>query len=195
MPSTAPVPQNARMKLIFGAVLSAVVLFVYGFVSFAVLPWHEPRDLKDDSALTQAIRNSVTEDGVYMVPGRLRPDGSHLDEEQWMKASEQGPFMLAMIRPGGSRRPMISYFAANFVYNVALALLLALILRQISADFFGTVGAAALIGLFAGLSNWLPASNWYEYPPVWWVPYVVDGVLQGILAGSVLAPFIRRKSA
>lgn len=187
--------QNASMKLFIGALLAALIMFVYGFVSHAVLPWHEPQDLKDDTALTQAIRNSVTEKGVYMVPSKLRPDGSHLNEEQWMESSQEGPFMLAVIRPGVNNRPMISYFGANFVYNLALALLLALILRQISADFFGTVGASAMIGLFAGLSSWLPASNWYEYPPVWWVPYVVDGVLQGILAGAVLAPFIKRKAA
>ena len=183
------------MKLVLGAFFAAILMFVYGFVSHAVLPWHAPADLKDDRALAQAVKASVTEPGMYMVPSRLRPDGTHLSEEQWMKAADEGPFMLAMIRPAPSKRPMASYMAASFVYNILLALLLGLILRQINAGFFGTVGASAMIGLFSGLSNWLPASNWYGYPAVWWVPYVVDGVLEGILAGAVLAAFVRKKTA
>lgn len=180
-------------RLLFGSILAGFALFVYGFLSFAVLSWHDPKPLKDDRPLAAAIQASVTEPGMYMVPSQVRPDGSHLGEDEWMAASSKGPYMLAMIRPGENRRPMVSYMAASLVWNICLAFLLGLILRSTGASYCGMLCLGAAIGLFAALSSWLPASNWYEYPLRYWAPYVPDQVIQGTLVAAIVGRFLRAK--
>ena len=180
-------------RLCIGAVLAGLALFVYGFVSFAVLSWHNPKPLKDERPLMAAIQASVTEPGVYMVPNQVKPDGVHRQQDEWMAASSEGPFMLAVIRPGASRRPMVSYMAASLVLNVGLAFLLGLILRRTGASPCRMVCLGASIGLFAALSNWLPAANWYEYPLRHWAPYVADQTIQGALVGAIVGWFHRER--
>jgi len=180
-------------RLLLGAVVAGFALFVYGFVSFAVLSWHDPKPLKDEGPLAAAIRATVTEPGMYMVPSPVKPDGSHRGEDEWMAATSKGPYMLAMIRPGENRRPMVSYMAASLVWNIGLALLLGLILQRTGASYCRMMCLGAAIGLFAALSNWLPASNWYEYPLSYWAPYVVDQVIQGVLIAAIVGRFLRAK--
>lgn len=179
-------------RLFLGSLLAGLALFVYGFVSFAVLRWHTPKPVPSESALAEAIKASVTEAGVYMVPGPVKADGTHRGQDEWMAASDRGPYMLAMIRPGPNRRPMVSYMSASLVWNVGLAFLLGLILRSTGLPARKLVALGAAIGLFAALANWLPASNWYEYPLAYWAPYVVDQVVQGALVAAIMSRFLGR---
>lgn len=178
------------MKLILGSLLAGLAIFIYGFVSFGVLKWHHPKSLKTDAAVVEAVKAAAPEPGMYLIPSQLRADGSHRSEAEWMQASAEGPFVLAMIRPGANRRPMVSYMTAAFTYAVIQALLLGLILRRARLGYGPTVALGALIGLFVAASSWLPASNWYEYPVGYWAPYVVDYVVQGVLASAILGKFV-----
>ncbi len=186
----------SRMKkLLLGSLLAGLALFLYGFVSFAVLRWHHPKPVEDEAALAKAITSTVREKGVYMIPGQVKPDGTHRSSEEWMHASADGPYMLAVIRPGASKRPMVSFLAAGLVLNVGLALLLGFILGRTKLGYPCMVKMGGAIGLFSALAGWLPAANWYEYPFSYWGPFLADHVLQGLLAAAIVGKFVVKPGA
>ena len=178
---------GAMKRLFIASLVAAVFWFVYGSLSWTVFGWHSPKEMKDDRAIVAALKSSVTETGVYIVPQKANPDGSHKSQDEWMKASDAGPFMHAVIRPGSVRRPMVSYFAANFVYNLLIILVLASVMQKTAVrGWAGLASLGAFIGLFGALANWLPNFNWFGFPPSYWLPTVIDQVIQGAAAGAII---------
>lgn len=182
-------------KLLLGSLLASVALFIYGFISFALVGWHDAKPLKNDAVLAKAIKESVTEPGVYMVPSLVRPDGTKMNEEEMMKASQAGPFMLGVVRPGTNDRGMGVYMAISLGIQFVLALLLGFLLSKTNLGYSCMVKMGGGIGLFAALASWLPPWNWYEYPMSYAAPYFVDGLLQGIIASAILGKFIVKPGA
>ncbi len=174
-------------RLLIASLVAALVWFVYGFLSWTAFKWHDPKPVKDDTALTAAIKSSITETGVYIVPSKVKPDGTHRTDEEWMQVSDAGPFMHAVIRPGSVKRPMISYLAANYVFNVLIVFVLASVLQKTGLRGMAPLASlGAFIGLFGALANWLPNFNWFGFPPSYWLPTVIDQVIQGAAAGAII---------
>ncbi|MEQ1859198.1 MAG: hypothetical protein ABMA13_04620 [Chthoniobacteraceae bacterium] len=180
------------MKLIIRTLLAGLAIFAWGFISWGVLSWHYPREVANDAALAEAIKSSITEPGVYMVPSKMKTDGTRRSDEGCMKAMTDGPFMLAMIRPGASTRPMASMYVGGIVVALVQAALIAFILGHARLGYGGSIQLSAYIGLFAGLAYWLPTWNWFEYPVSYWLPYIADYVVQGILAAVILGRTVCR---
>ncbi|MCE2438746.1 MAG: hypothetical protein J4F39_04885 [Candidatus Latescibacteria bacterium] len=57
-------------KCVLAVVLSAMVLFAWGFLSWAVLPWHNAvaNQFADESAVSEVLKENAPAAGMYYLP-------------------------------------------------------------------------------------------------------------------------------
>ena len=58
------------MRVIIAAVVGGVLLFFWGFVAHMLLPFSEKamKPVPNETAVLEAVRGNVTENGVYFIP-------------------------------------------------------------------------------------------------------------------------------
>lgn len=52
------------------SIVAGLVLFVWGFISWAVLPWHMmvANGFADEAAVSQVLKENAPQEGVYYLP-------------------------------------------------------------------------------------------------------------------------------
>jgi hypothetical protein len=163
---------NALFK---GGILGGLTMFLWGMVSWTVLPWNRAnlRAFTDEAAVAQVLVANAPVRGVYVVPG---PD----------RAESTGPraFVAFDARDLGVRgRPM----GGGLLIQIFGGFCLTWLLIQARMGYWGRVGSAAAAGLFAGIVSDLPNWNWWNFSTGYTITSVVDHTLAGLLAGFVIA--------
>jgi hypothetical protein len=143
-------------KVLLGALVGGVVVFVWGMISWMVLPFHGKamRPLAADTPLAQALQQ-IEEPGFYVYPDWNESAGDVED-------IAQRPFMAASIHPRGMGVSMGVHMLRGFVIQVVAAGLLSLILLQVGGS--GGLRLVLLIAVFASVVGFLPTWNWWGTP-------------------------------
>src|SRR5262245_37166494 len=162
-------------KILGAGVAGGVALFVWGIVSWTVLPFHRAalRALPGEASLVEALREPETERGIYLVP--------------WQEKAKRGPRAVLVYDPDGPPpnrmfRPMVLGLAASVLAGTLSAFVL------VESRVQGLAGRMLLVVGF-GVFAWLlgPATEWI------WVPYpaghlaatLLDAVAGWSIAGAV----------
>lgn len=180
-------------KTLLGSLLAAVVLMVWGFVTWAVLSDQLGivKPLPDEAAVADALREHAPDDGVYFFPveGFM---GSEAERAAWAERHARGPVGLLFLRSGGVEPAMGRQLFLGFVHFFVSALLAAVILSVAwLRGYWQRVQLATLLGLFAGFVVAVSNSVWW-YVPIGFTLYsLIVLVLGWFLAGLVLARFVR----
>ncbi|MCP3979029.1 MAG: hypothetical protein GY716_06810 [bacterium] len=177
------------MRIVLAGVIGAIVLFVWGFVSWMALGWHNTTGgvLPDEPAVVQVLKDTVndrgaTEPGVYWIPGMADMEG--LDDaekeaavEAWGNKHREGPLAMLVYRPTG-REPMDALmFVRGFVLDFLAALLAALLLAFAAGTISGYVGRVAFVtglGMFVAIYGEGMSWNYFGMPNDWSLVMVVD---------------------
>ncbi len=178
-------------KIILPSLLAAVVVFIWMFISWAVLPWHYS-DMKNiaDSDLLEHMKTSLTEPGIYLYPGEPAEE-TDAGMQKWFEQYKAGPLIHFMVyNPQGAEwrmaMPMISSFLINFISAFIAATLLMMTLAQ-NPSFRRRVIFVMLLGLFAGFVGPFIMWNWWKFPFGFTIVGVIDLCVTWFLAGLVLA--------
>ena len=179
--------------LTLGTLLGGVILFAWGAVYHAVLPFANQAFLgfTNEETVTQAIVANAPRSGVYFLPYIPQDKG-----DAAMKAAEEkmtrGPFVLASVRVG----PMSSMGAllgTQFVLDLLTAFFLTLLLLHARPKSYGG-RVAFLVGV--ALGGWLaisaPSWNWYSFSGGYVVAELGDVGIGFALAGLALAKIAPR---
>ncbi|MFN2383195.1 MAG: hypothetical protein ABR559_02915, partial [Gemmatimonadota bacterium] len=77
-------------RIMLAGLLGGLAVFVWGSVSWVVLPWHVAtmHPIPDGEAVTEALAARVTEPGIYHFPGRAE---SGQEEDAVAGRYERGP--------------------------------------------------------------------------------------------------------
>jgi len=177
-------------RLIVPALIAAVVVFIWMFISWTVIGWHNT-DMKSikDQAIIELMKTSLTEPGIYLYPGH--PEGGDADMEEWTNKYKTGPLVNFMVyHPEGSdpMNPMnfIKSFIINFIAAFIAGVLLMMTLAQ-NPSFWRRVIFVTLLGLFAGFIGPFIDWNWWSIPTGYTIVEVADYCLTWFFAGLVLA--------
>jgi hypothetical protein len=183
------------MRIVFASFGATVAVFLWGMISWMVLPWHNVqfKSFTGEPAVTKAVSEGASSGtAMFMVPGMRNADGSHADREGWSRAFDTGPFVLALVRPGTARWTTGTRMAGSLIIQFVGALTLAWILKHCPKQtYWGRVGVCAAAGFFAGVVSWLPAWSWWDFPFVYCLVNGADLLIGGFVAGLVLAKVIR----
>ncbi len=177
-------------------ILGGVVLFLWGNVSWIVLPWHNMTfsTFADEDEVARVLEANTSGRGIYLYPGAHHEPGMTAAEEEAAQAAvmekmQAGPFVFVSYQDAGMAsmaRPMI----VGFVIQILAALVLALIVARCrDADFWQRVSIVVLVFLAGGILCYLPLWNWFGFATGFTVVSVLDLVVGGLLAGLVIARF------
>lgn len=174
-------------RILLATIAGAAVAFIWGFVSWVLLPWHQLDTFKDDAAVAKMITENAPEHGLYMLP-------KHVDDKPDSKAITDGPFVYAVVRPGKLDTPWNepSVMARSFCIQLAGALLITIAIHRIRATrYISRASVGPAMGLFAGITVALPTWNWFELPGSHTLAQVLDPFIAWTIAGLVIASIIK----
>ncbi|MGH8494574.1 MAG: hypothetical protein ACREVN_00385 [Gammaproteobacteria bacterium] len=176
-------------RLITGAVLAAIAMFIWGFLYFAVNPLTQTvfQRAPDDAAAQAALLDNLPETGTYLIPGNME------DEAAFAELHEAGPIAFVHISREG--RPVMSgsVLLYGFLHMLVTAFLLAWLLRMAApglTTYGARVGFVTLAGFTASFFTHVGAIVWWSLPPDWFLFAAVYDLTAWIVAGLVLAKFV-----
>ncbi len=172
-------------KCILAVILSAVVLFVWGFISWAILPWHNAVANKfvDESAVSAVLKENASSAGMYYLPFA----------QEDLKPGVL--FALANVLPDGVDMNMGEMMGVGLLGQAVSALLVILLLcRTSNLDYWGRVRFVALAGVAIGFVSHFPYWNWFGFSTSYTLVIILDSLIAWLLAGLVMARFVEGKS-
>jgi hypothetical protein len=187
------------MKLLLASLLAAIVSFIWGYVSWMQLGWHEAgmRDFKDEAAVAEVIRENATNGrGIYTLPYQRKPQNFASEEEKAQlqadheKALADGPYLYAIVRPGKMDGSMMQSLVRSFVRSLVASLIIGALMSLLVIGYAGRVSFAAALGTFAGLAVDMQQWIWFELPTRDLIVNMADHFIEWTLAGVVLGLFM-----
>lgn len=179
-------------KLLVPSLLAAIAVFIWMFISWAVLPWHSTamNNIPDDPAFIEQLEKTLTEPGLYHYPGMPKED-SDSAMEQWIEKYKRGPVVHMMIyNPSGINPWDPNQFIFSFIINFATAFFAAFLLAKAvnsTKGFFDRVIFVTMIGLFAAFAGPIMDMNWWKFPSAYTSVLAIDMIITWFIAGLVLA--------
>ena len=169
------------------SVVAGIVLFVWGFISWAVLPWHNmvANKFTNEAAVAQALKENSPQQGIYYLPFSEKDHGPN----------QVGAF--ANVHPQGTEMNMGKQMAIALVTQIIGAFLVLMLLRQTGGlTYWGKVELFALVGLIIGFVSHVPYWNWFGFPAPYVLVTILDTAVGWTLAGLAVAKFAsgRRKA-
>lgn len=148
-----------KQKTLLAALVGGVVLFLWGFLTHAVLPLYNNslNRFTNEEEVSRAIASNAARSGTYLAPNMpaLPPNASAEEKENAMKEMQekmkQGPVMFAHVRVGAT-----SSFTGYYLVQIVIDLLAGFILTFILGNSKSTalrsrvltaaaVGAAVIV--------------------------------------------------
>jgi hypothetical protein len=181
--------------LIKGGVLGGLVVFIWGAISWMVLPWHLATlyKFKDEQAVTEILTANAPASGVFVLPNAHRHEPGMSEEE--MAAAEEaglermmkGPFVFASVRLG-SGQSMGTLMLNSLLIQILGALLVTwLVMKTGSLGYVSRVIFVTVFAVAAGVITHLPYWNWWDFSTGFTVVALADLVIGWFLAGLVIA--------
>jgi hypothetical protein len=181
------------IRLLIGAILAAIVMFVWGGAFWMVLAtqigvMRSPDEHMRENML-KAMQDAESGDYFYPLPAPL--GGSQEDYEKKMK---EGPIMQISYRNEGAPGNAV-FFGLGFVHLLALGIiagfLLTLAVKSLPT-YLSRVGFVLMLGIFASAAIDVENVVWmfhpWRYPTMLAVYHVSSWVLAGLVLGAVIRP-------
>lgn len=184
-------------RILLAGMAGGLVYFVWGAVSWMVLPWHNAtlKDLPGEQAILPVLRQNIGASGVYWFPGMQQGR----EDEQAMKSFEElhraGPVGWLVYHAAG-REPMpSSTFVKGFVIDFLAAFIAAALVASAGSASYGRrVSRVVLLGLFAGLVSHAAQWNWMLLPAGYAMTMIADLAAGWLLAGFAIAAIARPRA-
>lgn len=177
-------------KLVKCGIIGGVVLFIWGIISWTVLPWHKVsmHKFQNEERVANAIRDNAAQSGVYILPNLMNlPKGS---EE--LKAAEQsmrdGPVVFATVQLEGKNPDMSLSLLKTFILKAVLAFFVTwLLLHAKQMPYNKQVGFITMVGLVIGLSTTMTHMIWLGFPMGYSFACLFEILFGWFFAGLVIA--------
>ncbi len=179
-------------RILLASLLAAVAAFFWGFVSWTMLPWHNPMKFKNSAAVSEAIKAGAPEHGIYMLPEGAESLSDEAGIQRIGEELKTGPFVWAVVRPAPTSMDMGGPMMLGFLRAFAAAVILSLMLSQLGRDCFRSrvlfcVTAYFLVSVNGHAPTWI----WFHGPTKNLLFMTADHLIEGLVAGLILAKFIR----
>jgi hypothetical protein len=179
-------------KLAIGALGGGVVFFLWGVVSWMVLPFREAslNKFTEEDAVAAAVQANAPRPGIYFYPGtepNLPREQRQAAQEAAMAKMEQGTVLFVSYSAGRSvsmARPMVTHFVMLALASLIITWTL---LQTRGLSYWGRVGLVILLSFAASLVAVLPNWNWWGFSTAYVWSEVLDLLIGGLLAGLVIA--------
>ena len=181
-------------KTIIGALVGAIIIFAWQFLSFAAVNFHKPAQnyTEKQTAILDFLNSQGIEEGGYIMPA-LPETATREEHEALMKESDGKPWAIVQYHKKGewTMSSMIMNMVRGFLVNFVIMLLFIWILRRMAAPTFGTILATSLfVGLITFFNAPYTGHIWYQTFDIW--AYFMDAIVAWGLVGIWLGWWMRR---
>lgn len=178
-------------KQIFAVLVSAVLLFLWQFLSWSMLGIHqdEYKYTPNQDKILEALNANLSENGDYFLPG-VAP-GTPMDQEQAFMESQAGkPWAKISYRKAFNTNMGMNLFR-GFVADLAAAFLLVWLLMKAEKRSFSSAMLSSLaVGFIGYLTIPYLDSIWYETKSI---GFLIDSVVQWGLVGVWLGWWLPKR--
>ena len=165
-------------NIILGTVVGAVILFVWGMVSWQVLGWHQAvaKQFVDEVAVGRVLKENAREPGIYYLPYSAQDH----------KPGEPAAFVNVL--PNGVDVSVGSLLLTAFVGDIFAALLAILLLQSTGGlTYPARLGFMVAIGFAIGFISHFPYWNFFSFPLSYTLVTIADSTAAWFLAGLAMA--------
>jgi hypothetical protein len=181
-------------KAIIGSIVGALIIFIWQFLSFALINFHKPAQqyTEKQDAIMSFLESQQLKDGGYFMPN-VPSTASYDEGEVVMKKYDGKPWARIEYHnvAENSMNAMIMNMVRVLLVNVVIVLLFSWLIGKMSAPSFQTIVIAALaVGIIAFLNEPYTGFVWYKTFDIW--AYLLDAVAAWGLTGLWLGWWLRR---
>lgn len=186
-------------RFVLGGVVGAFAYFLWGAVSWMVLPWHNTtlKSLPEEQLIVDTLRVVVESPGVYFFPSD-RKDGQPVDRDEWAQKYRKGPVGLMVYAPQG-KEPMPPSIFAKALAGDLLVSFLVLAVLWLSRDRVQGIAKRTVLAAGLGLLSWaavhFPYWNWFSFPTTYTAVQLADVLLGFAILGAAVAKFTPHKNS
>ncbi len=179
------------LRLLLSAFLAAVLMFVCGFVFWAILAtrFQVMQSVAEDEAAIHELASHLPKSGVYRYPNY---DEGNMDQKEFARKHTKGPLVTIFYQTAGADPMQPRVLVMGFVHYFIVALLAGNLLYMVKLPtYFGRWGFILALGVFAAVFIDPSDTIWFSHP--WQYPLfnAAYHVATCAVAGVVLAAFIR----
>jgi len=187
------------LRILIAALLGGAVLFLWGQVSWMMLPWRDAvmLELPSEQVLIDALEQAPQDEAFYISP--MWPADFSDDEamERFKQRHAAGPLISVTYHRAGDTS-MTDNLIIGYALNVAMALVASVLLVVAvrgHCNFLERWLFVGALGLFVGLAADAIAWNWMYTPTRFMLINIADHVIGALAMGLILALLIRPKRA
>ena len=177
-------------KQIIAVLVSAILLFLWQFLSWAMLGIHQSefKYAPNQDKILEFLAENLGEEGTYMLPGV--PPGTAMDQEQALIKPYEGKPWAHISYHKSLSMAMGMSLVRGFVADLAAAFLLIWLLMKIeNRNLFTVLSGSLAVGLVGYLTIPYLNSIWFETDSL---GYLIDAVAQWGLVGLWLGWWLPR---
>jgi len=179
-------------KLLVGALVGGIVIFIWQTLSWAILNLHHASQEytpKQDSIMAY-LNSQFSEDGSYMMP--IFPNGTSREEmEKQMEVRKNKPWAQIQYHKSLDTN-MGANIGKGLVLDIIMVAFLCWILMRISTPSFGTIFIACLLtGVIVFMNSPLTIHIWYVKADI--MAHFWDAIISWGLCGIWLGWWLSRK--
>jgi hypothetical protein len=185
-------------SLVWCGILGGIIVFIWGMVSWMVLPWHMMTMNKfyNEEQVAHVIKQNASESGMYMLPCTHCGDSS-ASERQIRRGKEMmrnGPMVFSAVKLEGMDPTSVRPFIRGLIIDIIAAFFITWLLLQTKGLKYGKqVWFVTVIGLIAGILGLLPGWNWMGFSSSYTLLCILDLVIGWFLAGLLIAKLASHK--
>lgn len=178
------------MRSVFiSGILGGIILFIWGAVSWMVLPWHKDslNGFKDEKSVAAVVGANVAKSGMYILPFQ------HMDSPEAAQQTQPAPLMMFASIKTESMKPVGSYMVTSIITQFLAAFLVAFLVSKTSGlGYLGRLSFIVLFALTAGIVVDVPYWNWFGFDTHFTLVAFGDLLISWFLAGLVMAKFAKK---
>jgi len=182
------------MRVILAALLGGVVMFAWGAFSHMVINLEKDtiKQIPKEAAVIGAMKQNITVDGVYALPGMdMSKPLSNEEMNAWAAKYKEGPTAMVFYNTTGADVFTPKQFLVQYIADFLAALFGSFIIFFAGVSFSRGVVIAVLIGLAGWCALLIPYWNWYRFPLEFVRMDLMDQVAGWFLAGLVMSWLLR----
>ena len=190
------------MRILLAGILGGIAMFIWTSIGHMALPLGEAgiNEIPNESAVLDAMKSSMGDKtGLYIFPGLgIGKDATHEQKSEAMKQMQQriatNPSGILMYHPPGRPFGFGKSLAVEFSTEVLQAILVIWLLAQTRIESFGgRVGFVVIAGILAAITTNVSYWNWYGFPGVYTISYILIEIVGFALVGIVAAMLLRKR--
>lgn len=173
-------------RMIIGGLLGGLILFIWGAVSWMVLPWHMQtlHSFKNEAAIIQAVKTNATESGIYFLP--LQRMGAQ-------PSQMQGPLVFASVKQEGMNSMVPSLIKGLIAAFIAAFLVTWMVMQAVNLGYFGRLIFVIIFALAGSVLTHFEYWNWFYFASDFTLVEIVDVLIGWFLAGLIIAGVAKRR--